>query len=113
MSSVGQAASRAARGLPYGSPLGRIGVERVAVRSGQLALALFFAAQAAIVLGRPTGPFLDESIYIVAGRRTLEGHAQADAYLTWFAGSLIWPILAGAANALAGLEGARLLAAAL
>lgn len=53
------------------------------------------------------GPFFDESIYIVAGQRTLEGHGLADGYLTWFAGSLLWPVLAALGYQAGGLIGAR------
>ena len=41
------------------------------------------------------GPFFDEAIYITAGQRTLEGFGYSDGYITWFAGSLLWPALAG------------------
>ncbi len=71
----------------------------------------FFALQVAIILSELTGPFVDESIYIAAGRRTLEGHGVGDYYLTWFAGSLLWPTIAGAADAVGGLNGARIAAA--
>lgn len=74
-------------------------------------LAAFFAGEVAAIASGVTGPFLDESIYITAGRRTLEGFGSSDYYLTWFAGSLLWPTLAGAASVIAGLEGARILAA--
>jgi hypothetical protein len=57
------------------------------------------------------GPFLDEGIYITAGARTLEGHGLSDGYLGWFAGSLLWPTLAGIASRIGGLAGARALAA--
>jgi hypothetical protein len=57
------------------------------------------------------GPFLDEGIYITAGERTLEGHGLSDGYLGWFAGSLLWPALAGVGSKIGGLAGARALAA--
>jgi len=56
------------------------------------------------------GPFFDESIYITAGERTFEGHGYSDGYMTWFAGSLIWPVLAGLGYKLAGLAGTRIVA---
>ncbi len=56
------------------------------------------------------GPFFDESIYITAGLRTFEGHGGSDGYLGWFAGSLIWPVLAGAGYRIAGLVGTRAVA---
>jgi len=57
------------------------------------------------------GPFLDEGIYITAGERTLEGHGLSDGYLGWFAGSLLWPTVAGIGSRIGGLAGARALAA--
>ena len=59
------------------------------------------------------GAFFDEAIYITAGLRTFEGHGLADRYMTWFAGSLAWPILAGAGYTLGGILGTRVVAAAL
>ena len=59
------------------------------------------------------GPFMDEGIYITAGLRTLEGHGLTDGYLGWFAGSLLWPALAGLGNKVGGLLGARAVALAL
>ncbi len=56
------------------------------------------------------GPFFDESIYITAGQRTLEGHGYTDGYLVWFAGSLLWPVLAAIGYKTAGLIGTRIIA---
>lgn len=56
------------------------------------------------------GPFFDEGIYITAGMRTLEGYGLSDRYMTWFGGSLLWPILAGMGYRSAGLIGARAVA---
>jgi len=56
------------------------------------------------------GPFMDEGIYIAAGQRTLEGHGLTDGYLGWFAGSLLWPVLAGLGSRIGGLTGARAVA---
>ena len=56
------------------------------------------------------GPFFDEAIYITAGQRTLEGFAGSDGYLRWFAGSLLWPVLAGMGYNVAGLAGTRAVA---
>jgi hypothetical protein len=56
------------------------------------------------------GPFFDESIYITAGQRTLEGHGYTDGYLVWFAGSLMWPVLAIIGYKIAGLMGTRVVA---
>lgn len=56
------------------------------------------------------GPFFDEGIYLTAGQRTLQGHGYADGYLGWFAGSLLWPALAGVGVRAAGLTGARAIA---
>ncbi len=56
------------------------------------------------------GPFFDEGIYITAGQRTLEGHGYTDGYMVWFAGSLLWPVLAIVGYKTAGLIGARVVA---
>jgi 4-amino-4-deoxy-L-arabinose transferase-like glycosyltransferase len=56
------------------------------------------------------GPFFDEGIYITAGQRTLEGHGYTDGYLVWFAGSLLWPVLAIIGYKIAGLIGTRVVA---
>ena len=56
------------------------------------------------------GPFFDESIYITAGLRTLEGQGLSDGYLTWFAGTLFWPALAAIGWKLGGILGTRALA---
>lgn len=56
------------------------------------------------------GPFFDEAIYITAGQRTLEGFGYSDGYMGWFAGSLLWPALAGIGFAAAGLVGTRVVA---
>jgi 4-amino-4-deoxy-L-arabinose transferase-like glycosyltransferase len=56
------------------------------------------------------GPFFDEGIYVTAGQRTLEGHGYTDGYLVWFAGSLLWPVLAAIGYKIAGLIGTRFVA---
>jgi 4-amino-4-deoxy-L-arabinose transferase-like glycosyltransferase len=56
------------------------------------------------------GPFMDEGIYVTAGQRTLEGHGLTDGFLGWFAGSLVWPVLAGLGSRIGGLLGARAVA---
>lgn len=56
------------------------------------------------------GPFFDEGIYVTAGTRTLESTAYRDGFLTWFAGSLAWPVLAGAGYYVGGLIGTRVVA---
>ena len=56
------------------------------------------------------GPFFDEGIYITSGVRTLEGYGLSDLYMTWFGGSLLWPILAGIGYRVGGLIGARVVA---
>jgi hypothetical protein len=78
---------------------------------GVLALAALMAVELAIITRGTIGPSLDESIYMTAGRRTLEGHGITDGYLSWFAGSLLWPVVAGWTDRLAGLAGARTAAA--
>jgi len=71
---------------------------------------LFLLYEAFAVLQGTNGPFLDEGIYITAGLRTWEGRGISDGYLGWFAGSLAWPAVAGAAFLVAGLAGAKLAA---
>jgi hypothetical protein len=56
------------------------------------------------------GPFFDEGIYITSGVRTLEGYGLSDLYMTWFGGTLLWPILAGLGYRAGGLIGARIVA---
>jgi len=53
------------------------------------------------------GAFFDEGIYVTGGLRTLEGHGLSDRYLSWFGGSLFWPVLAGVGYELGGIVGAR------
>ena len=74
-------------------------------------LAAYLIVEVALIVAAANGPTLDEAIYLTAGRRTLEGHGLADGYLGWFAGSLLWPVLAGLGDTVAGLAGARALAA--
>lgn len=76
-----------------------------------LLLGVFLAVELAICFAQWTGPFLDEGIYVTAGLRTLQGHGIADNYLGWFAGSLLWPVIAALGWKLAGLAGARAAAA--
>jgi hypothetical protein len=76
-----------------------------------LALTALLAVELAIGLRGSIGPSLDEAIYMTAGRRVLEGQGVSDGYLSWFAGSLLWPALAGVADGLGGLAGARVVAA--
>jgi 4-amino-4-deoxy-L-arabinose transferase-like glycosyltransferase len=72
----------------------------------------FLAIQAALIWGAPSPPFVDESLYVVAGMRALEGHGLSDGYVGWFNGSpFVWPVIAAAGHHLAGLAGARFLAA--
>ncbi|PWH14967.1 MAG: hypothetical protein DDG58_12045 [Ardenticatenia bacterium] len=56
------------------------------------------------------GPFFDEGIYITAGQRALEGYAASDNYLSWFAGSMLWPTFAALGYNVGGLIGARAVA---
>jgi hypothetical protein len=57
------------------------------------------------------GPFFDEGIYITAGERNLEGYGASDQYLSWFAGSMLWPTLSALGYRVADLVGARAVAA--
>ncbi len=56
------------------------------------------------------GPFFDEGIYLTASQRVWDGHGYSDGYLRWFAGSLLWPTLAGPGVRMGGLVGARAIA---
>ncbi len=91
--------------------------DRSSVRSRALALApwlllaVFLAAELAVCAMQLNGPFLDEGIYLAAGLRTLQGHGIGDGYLTWFSGSLMWPVIAAFGWKLLGLAGARAAAA--
>lgn len=73
-------------------------------------LILFIGFEIALIISQRTGPFGDEAIYIFAGMRTIEGHGLTDNYLTWFAGSLLWPVVAASGYIVGGLVGARLIA---
>jgi 4-amino-4-deoxy-L-arabinose transferase-like glycosyltransferase len=101
-------------GLQADEP-GRMGLSSSPSRALRLApwllLALFLAVELAICFAQLTGPFLDEGIYVTAGLRTLQGHGVADNYLGWFAGSLLWPVIAALGWKVAGLAGARAAAA--
>ena len=69
-------------------------------------------AQACIIWLGANGPFVDEGLYVVAGMRVLEGKGPADGYLTWFNGSpYLWPVIGALGHHVAGLSGARLMAA--
>jgi hypothetical protein len=74
------------------------------------ALGVFIVYELVLILSQRTGPFGDEGIYIFAGMRTIEGYGLADNYLTWFAGSLLWPVVAASGYIVGGLVGARLIA---
>jgi hypothetical protein len=76
-----------------------------------LVLVAFLGGELAICAAQIDGPFLDEGIYVAAGLRTLQGHGISDGYLSWFSGSLLWPVLAGVGWKLWGLAGARAMAA--
>ena len=74
--------------------------------------AAFLAVQVGIIGLGASGPFVDESLYTVAGLRALEGRALSDGYGTWFNGSpFVWPVIAALGHHLGGLSGARLMAA--
>jgi hypothetical protein len=94
-----------------GSSLRRVGGVGGWEAAAASLIAAFFATQLIVVTQLANGPTLDEAIYLTAGRRTLEGHGLSDGYLSWFAGSLLWPVLAGLGDSVAGLAGARTLAA--
>jgi hypothetical protein len=74
-------------------------------------LGIFLAGEIYVCALQLNGPFLDEGIYVAAGLRTLQGHGISDDYLSWFSGSLIWPVIAALGWKVAGLAGARAAAA--
>lgn len=80
------------------------------VGASWLLLAAFVVGQVVLIRAALRGPTLDEGTYITAGLRTLEGRGPSDGYLNWFAGSLLWPPIAGAGYEIAGLAGSRLAA---
>jgi Dolichyl-phosphate-mannose-protein mannosyltransferase len=88
---------------------------RVSQRALSLApwvlLSLFLAGELVVCSLQINGPFLDEGIYVTAGLRTLQGHGISDDYLSWFSGSLMWPVMAAVGWKLWGLAGARAVAA--
>ncbi len=75
-----------------------------------LVTAMFVVFGLVRIVSQFNGPFFDEGVYVTAGLRTLEGHGYTDGYLTWFAGSLLWPILAAIGYKIAGLMGTRIVA---
>jgi hypothetical protein len=74
-------------------------------------LAVFLAGEILLSALTLNGPFYDEGIYVTAGIRTLQGYGLSDNYVSWFTGSLMWPILAALGWKAAGLAGARAVAA--
>ncbi len=74
-------------------------------------VAVFLAVQVCIIAFAANGPFVDESLYTVAGMRVLEGKALSDGYIGWFNGSpFAWPVIAALGHHLGGLAGARFMA---
>jgi hypothetical protein len=77
-----------------------------------LIVAGFLLVQMSVIWLAANGPFVDESLYIVAGIRVLEGHGVSDGYIAWFNGSpFVWPVIAALGHHLGGLSGARAMAA--
>lgn len=76
-----------------------------------LLLGIYLAAELVVCSMQINGPFLDEGIYVTAGLRTLQGHGISDDYMSWFSGSLMWPVIAAVGWKLWGLAGARAAAA--
>jgi hypothetical protein len=72
---------------------------------------MFLLSEAIYILADGTGPLFDEGVHVTAGLRALSGFGIADSYLTWIGGSLLWPMLAGAAFQAAGLLGVRFVGA--
>jgi hypothetical protein len=80
-------------------------------RSHLLIPVAFFVCQALAVASGLNGPFLDEAVNVTAGLQILRGQP---GQFGWLGGSVyLYPILAGAAYALGGLAGTRLMTAAL
>jgi len=86
-------------------------ISRVLVAAPWLMLGAFLALELVVCSLELRGPFLDEGIYVAAGLRTLQGHGISDDYLSWFSGSLMWPVIAGLGWKAFGLAGARAAAA--
>lgn len=75
-------------------------------------VAVFLAVQVCTIWFAANGPFVDESLYTVAGMRVLEGKGLSDGYVTWFNGSpFVWPVIAALGFHVGGLPGTRLVAA--
>ena len=70
---------------------------------GVVIVFLFVTTQCVIILLSKNGPFYDEGIYITAGLRSLQGKGVDDGYMVWFAGSLLWPVMAGFSYLVGGL----------
>ncbi|MFI5271585.1 MAG: glycosyltransferase family 39 protein [Ktedonobacterales bacterium] len=75
-----------------------------------LLVGVFVLFELVLILRQQVGPHPGEAISLLAGIRSLQGYGLSDGYLTWFAGSLLWPALAGSSYLLGGLVAARLLA---
>lgn len=86
-------------------------ISRVLVAAPWVLLGAFLIAELIISSLELRGPFLDEGIYVAAGLRTLQGHGISDNYMSWFSGSLIWPVIAALGWKAFGLAGARAAAA--
>ncbi len=86
-------------------------ISRAVLIAPWVLLGVFLAAQLLISSLEIRGPFLDEGIYVAAGLRTLQGHGISDNYLSWFSGSLMWPVIAALGWKAFGLAGARAAAA--
>lgn len=88
----------------------RVGA-RVIAAVPWVVLAVFLGGEIVLCALALNGPFYDEGIYITAGMRTLQGYGISDNYVSWFTGSLMWPILAVLGWKVWGLAGARAAAA--
>ncbi len=86
-------------------------ISRAVVLAPWVLLGAFLLAELLISSLELGGPFMDEGIYVTAGLRTLQGHGVSDNYMSWFSGSLMWPVIAGLGWKAFGLAGARAAAA--
>ncbi len=104
-----------ARGVARERPAPARGRSQAIARSIAVApwllLGVFLAGELVVSSLELRGPFLDEGIYVAAGLRTLQGHGISDNYLSWFSGSLMWPVIAALGWKAFGLAGARAAAA--
>lgn len=82
-----------------------------AILLGGLVLLAAFAFGLRYLLRESQSAYIDEAGQILAGRYLLEKHAAYAYILEWSYGSYLWPLSAGLADILGGLNGVRMLTA--